>query len=56
MGDAARSRAELQDLRVVGHLPVDELRLVGGAEEPVQLDGGARISHRASLTDAREGD
>src|SRR2546423_2674054 len=54
MRDPARSSAELQDLRVVGYLAVDELGLVRGLEQPNQIDGRARISHTASVTDAEQ--
>src|SRR2546421_50751 len=54
MRDPARSSAEFQNLRVVGYLAVYELRLVRGLEQPNQIDGRARISHTASVTDAEQ--
>src|SRR5438309_10732362 len=45
MSDAARSRAELEDLGVIRNLAVDELRLVGCREKPIQVDGRAWVAH-----------
>src|SRR5207302_65333 len=52
MRDPAGAAAELEDLGVFGDLPVDELRLAGGLEQAVQVDGRARIPHGLSVTQA----
>src|SRR5439155_6348522 len=45
MGDPARSGPKLQDLGVLGHLAVDELWLVGGFEQAIQIDRRAWVAH-----------
>jgi hypothetical protein len=53
MRDAAGAGAELEDLGILGHLAVDELWLVRGLEEAIELDRRAWIAHAESVADGR---
>src|SRR6267378_1786440 len=45
MRDPSGPRPELKDFGVVRNLAVDEFRLVSSREEPIQVDGRARVAH-----------
>src|SRR5207245_11043718 len=53
MRDPAGAAAELEDLGVFGDLAVDELRLVSGHEQAVEVDRRARVAHEGSVADGR---
>ena len=53
MRDATGTCSQLQDLGVLGHLAIDEFRLVGGLEQPIQIDRRAWVAHESSVPDGR---
>ena len=48
MGDATGAAPEVEDRRPLGSFAMDELGLVSGLEDPVQLEWRAWIAHRRS--------